>query len=198
MRQFGEQRSRMTDAISSNCVAEATPPVGLDGKFRKIILVRGVIRLDNSSPVKLKPCSSLRIRGYRDCVHYRNDRLVDGKAGTWIDHFVTRVQIGVLRQADAGLGSGKNDHLFRHDVDSTAVTEVPGDGFAKGQNTLGIAVVSVAVVELTFDLLGDVLRQIKIRLAQIEFDDLRALRFEPCDMGPDLESVLGVDKSESF
>ena len=96
----------ITSAISPSCSRVATPPVGLDGKLRKISFVRGVIAASISAPYSVKPRSSSGGRA-RDGADGAGERFVDGKAGAGVDHLVTGAAVGIWHIPMGGLPPGK-------------------------------------------------------------------------------------------
>jgi hypothetical protein len=67
------------------------------------------------------------------------------------------------------------------------------NGFAKRQNSLGIAVMGIVEINLSLDLFLDVLGDREIRFSQITFDDPFPLIFEESDLRSNLKGVLCID-----
>ena len=124
-----------------------------------------------------------QLHGHGLCAAELNHRLVNGEAGIGIDDLGAGFRESQQHVEHDGFGAGRHYHLLPVRVDSANLAAVAGHGLAQfGQARRG-AVVGVSILQRFHAGLYDVLRRLKVRLADFEVDYFPALGFKGTGFG---------------
>ena len=134
------------------------------------------------------------VQGSRCRVDIAGEALVDRKPRRRVDDLATGVDVGLLAEADRRFDAGEDDHPFRRCIDTASHRYLVRDRLPETENSLRVAVVRVVGVELPFDFLPDVVRELEVGLADVAADDAAPGRLDLLNGGADREGVLGVDQ----
>ena len=117
----------MTLAISCRSPWENTPPVGFDGEFSTMTLVRSVTR--GSQVVRGEGEASLLRQVERSWrrADEGHPGLVDGEPRARVDDLIAGIDVGLHRVADRRLGPRRDDHPSRVDLHTAGPGHVGRD-----------------------------------------------------------------------
>ena len=124
-------------------------------------------------------------------------RLVDGKARVGIDHFRARLRQGQQHVEHDGLGPRRNHHLLPVRVDSPNLAAVARHRLPQFRQARRGAVVGVPVPQRLHPGLHDVLRRFKVRLSDLQVDNLPSLGFKGARFGQHLKGGFGTQAAHS-
>jgi len=122
-----------------------------------------------------------------------DERFVNRKSRAGIDDLIPWITVSLLTKADRRLCTGEDNNTLRSRLNSTCLAQLFCYGFAERQYPLGIAIMGVVEVNLSLDLLFNVLGHGKIGLPEVALDNLLPLVFEGPDLGSDLKGTLCID-----
>ena len=92
-------------------------------------------------------------------------RFVNRKAGARINHFIARIAVSLLGEANRRFAARENDDAIWRDVDLTRARHHARNRFAQRQDALRVAVMRKIEIDLAFDFIRDVFSQREIRFA---------------------------------
>jgi hypothetical protein len=122
-----------------------------------------------------------------------DERFVNRKSGTGVNDLISWIAVSLLTKANGRLGTWEDDNALRSRLNPTCLAQLFCYGFAKRQYPLRIAIMGVVEVNLSLDLVLNVLGHGKIGLPEIAFDNLLPLVFEGPDLGSDLKGTFCID-----
>jgi hypothetical protein len=124
-------------------------------------------------------------------------RLVDGKARVGIDDLVARLAHRQDREEQEGLRAVADEHPLRRHLDAAGARQLLGDGRPEAGQAGARAVVRRACPHGGEGRLRDVLGCREVRLADLQMDDVPALRFELARPGQDGERRLRSEAGDA-